>query len=271
MIKRTISALIMLAMLFAVLYVHYFMNIDIINYAVAVLTVMALYEIYKPYGFTKHKIIAFFGFALSMFIIFGDIENGAYTLAVMSAFVIILLSLTVLFHTRFTFRDVSVILMSTLYISFGMSSLRLLLEGDRGFYLFFAVLIGAVMTDAGGYFVGSICGKHKLIEKISPKKTVEGAIGGIVFALVSYAVYGVIIDFVFPAGTNWLVLMITGLVASVGAQFGDLTASMIKREIGIKDYGNIIPGHGGIMDRIDSILFVAPIIYYSNVLFGIII
>lgn len=271
MVKRIISAVIMLALLFSVLYVHYFMNISIINYAVAVLTAMALFEIYKPYGFTKHKILAFLGFALSMFIIFGHIENGAYMLVVMSAFVIMLLSVSVLFHSKLTFRDASVMLMSTLYISFGMSHLRLVLEDNYGFYLLFAVLIGAIMTDVGGYFVGRMCGKHKLIEKISPKKTVEGAVGGIVFAIASYVIYGVIIDCLLPAGANWPVLMVAGLIASVIAQFGDLAASMIKREIGIKDYGNLIPGHGGVMDRIDSALFVAPVIYYAHALFGIII
>ena len=269
--KRIISEAVMLALLFSVLYVHYFLNIAIINYAVAALTAMALYEIYKPYGFTKNKILSIAGYALSMFIIFGNIENGRYTLAVMTSFVILLLAVTVVCHTRLTFKDASVMLMTTLYLSFGMSHLRLVLEGQRGFYLLFAVLIGALMTDVGGYFVGRFCGKHKLIEKISPKKTVEGAIGGILFALVSYVIYGLIIDYLFPAGTNWPVLMITGLIASVIAQFGDLTASMIKREIGIKDYGNLIPGHGGIMDRIDSILFVAPVIYYAHAFFGILI
>ncbi len=269
--KRIISAAVMLALLFSVLYVHYFMNIAIINYAVAVLTAVALFEIYKPHGITKHIPLTVLGFALSMCIIFGNIENGIYTLAVMTAAVIILLSSAVLFHSKLTFRDVSVMIMSTLYITFGMSHLRMVLEGERGFYLLFAVLIGAIMTDVGGYFVGRFCGKHKLIEKISPKKTVEGAIGGILFALASYVIYGLIIDYLFPAGTNWYVLIITGFVASVIAQFGDLTASMIKREIGIKDYGNIIPGHGGILDRIDSILFVAPVIYYAHTFFGILI
>ena len=112
------------------------------------------------------------------------------------------------------------------------------------------------------YFVGSLIGKHKLIPEVSPKKTVEGAIGGVLFSALLSLVYGIGLDFVLKnIEVNYLRLFLFGAVLSVVSQLGDLIASLIKREYGVKDYSNIFPGHGGVMDRIDGITFASLFIY----------
>ena len=106
--------------------------------------------------------------------------------------------------------------------------------------------------------MGRLLGKHKLIPEISPKKTVEGSIGGVVFAVLAMLLFGFIVDSFFGDITvNYLVLGLMGFVLSIISQIGDLIASSLKREYGVKDYSNLLPGHGGIMDRFDSVMSVS--------------
>jgi phosphatidate cytidylyltransferase len=125
-------------------------------------------------------------------------------------------------------------------------------------------LAGAWLGDSGAYFVGSKFGKHKLCPNISPKKSVEGAIGGLITVAVVFVVYSLcyklfmlhFMDIEFTV--HYFSIAIIGLICGVLGIIGDLSASVIKRETGIKDFGKIMPGHGGMMDRFDSVLFVAP-------------
>jgi phosphatidate cytidylyltransferase len=119
------------------------------------------------------------------------------------------------------------------------------------------IFFGAWFTDIFAYFCGMLLGKHKLIPDVSPKKTVEGSIGGIFFATLSFLIYGIITNTYFGTHSNLYFLCIAGVVVSVLSQIGDLLMSHIKRHYGIKDYGSIFPGHGGMLDRFDSILAVA--------------
>lgn len=127
--------------------------------------------------------------------------------------------------------------------------------------LVWLVIFGAFATDVMAYFTGVACGKHKLCPEISPKKTIEGSLGGIAGSVVICGLFGW-----FFARNLFLHCVIIGLLCGVVSQFGDLTASIFKRKMGIKDYGNLIPGHGGILDRFDSVLFTAPLVYYYIVL-----
>ena len=116
------------------------------------------------------------------------------------------------------------------------------------------------MTDIFAYFTGYLLGKHKLIPDVSPKKTVEGSIGGVVFCAVSFVVFGLIYNRFFAsdgAELSIIALAVIGLITSFVAQIGDLSLSVVKRHFGIKDYGWIFPGHGGVLDRFDSIFAVA--------------
>lgn len=127
--------------------------------------------------------------------------------------------------------------------------------------LIWLVFITAFGTDVFAYFTGVFLGKHKLCPKISPKKTIEGSVGGIIGSALLSGVFGYLF-----APEIWIHCVVIGLLGSVAAQAGDLTASAFKRKLGIKDYGNLIPGHGGVLDRFDSVLFTAPFVYYYAVL-----
>ena len=111
------------------------------------------------------------------------------------------------------------------------------------------------------FFVGRSIGKHKFAPKISPNKTLEGAIGGVVGGVLGFLVFGLCMQYIFELTPNYLLLGVFGLLGAVIAEIGDLSASAIKREFSLKDYGDIMPGHGGVMDRFDSVLFVAPLLY----------
>ena len=110
------------------------------------------------------------------------------------------------------------------------------------------------MTDIFAYFSGMLFGKHKLIPEVSPKKTVEGSIGGTLFCILSFIVFGLVVDGFFSMNANFVFLAVSALAVSILAQVGDLIMSVIKRQYGVKDYGKIFPGHGGVLDRFDSIL-----------------
>ena len=123
-------------------------------------------------------------------------------------------------------------------------------------HMVWLVVITAFGTDIMAYFTGYALGKHKLCPKISPKKTIEGAVGGLLGSIILSGLFGF-----FFAKPFLIHCLIIGLLGGVFSQFGDLTASIFKRKMGIKDYGNLIPGHGGILDRFDSVLFTGPLVY----------
>ena len=138
---------------------------------------------------------------------------------------------------------------------------------SNGLFLLIMGLCGAWIADTGAYFTGVAIGKHKLCPEISPKKTIEGLVGGVLTTAIVYAVafsayYG------FTA-KRAVIAFVTGAVCAVIGTVGDLSASMVKRQIGFKDYGKIMPGHGGLMDRFDSVLFVLPTFYAFIAIFGV--
>ena len=149
-----------------------------------------------------------------------------------------------------------VTIIGLIYVSLFLGHILLTsnLQLNVGIWLIFII---AWATDTFAYFTGYFLGKNKLCPTISPKKTVEGAIGGIIGSTVSCIVFSM-----YFIEANLIYVALLGSIGSVIAQMGDLFASKIKRYIGIKDFGNIMPGHGGILDRFDSIIFVAPIVYY---------
>ncbi len=126
-------------------------------------------------------------------------------------------------------------------------------------------LIATFATDIGAFFVGKRWGRIKIAPKISPGKTLEGTLGGILASFLSLLVFTALVRRAFPFG--WVELLLVSLLISVAAQLGDLTESMLKRYCGVKDSGTILPGHGGILDRLDSLIFSVPLTYYLMVLF----
>jgi phosphatidate cytidylyltransferase len=162
----------------------------------------------------------------------------------------------VFFHTKTDSRNIAAHGFLTIFVTLFMTSIAKL-NMDVGALGVLWIFIIAWMTDTGAYFSGVLLGKHKLVPHISPKKTVEGAIGGIICAVVAGVVYSLILK-----NSVRLTLLYAAmcLVGSAIAQIGDFAASCIKRDCNVKDYGFILPGHGGFMDRFDSVVFAAPFV-----------
>lgn len=163
-------------------------------------------------------------------------------------------------HTKLNFSALCVALFSGVVYPFLIGALVRLRGMEEGkFYILVAFLISMV-ADSGAYFMGKAFGRHKLAPVVSPKKTVEGAIGGVIFNVLGMILYTFLLKQCFGfTQVNYLYAAIYGVVGAFGSMLGDLTLSVVKRQVGIKDYGNLIPGHGGILDRFDSTMICAPV------------
>lgn len=182
-------------------------------------------------------------------------------------FVIACFSVLIIRHNFLTYTEIAYAAFGTALISFGMSALPLICGGKFGVTFYFCSAFAIPwMADAGGFFVGAYFGKHKLCPGISPKKTVEGAFGGIVFCIASAIIIGLIFQFIVTPDVkiNFWSLMLLGLIDAPVSILGDLSFSLIKRSLKIKDYGSVFPGHGGMLDRFDSIIFTAPVLVAVN-------
>ena len=189
---------------------------------------------------------------------------GITTLVVASLYLFAVMTFS---HGKITLTNVGNALLTGFYIIAAfcaMSALRY--RTAVGEYVYLICFIGAWVTDIFAYFSGYFLGKHKLIPEISPKKTVEGSIGGILFCGGAFVLYGIAIShFVETADRmNLALLFFYGIIVSVVSQIGDLSLSAVKRHYGIKDFGKIFPGHGGILDRFDSILAVSLVLFVLN-------
>lgn len=179
---------------------------------------------------------------------------------IIAFYVIFMLAYEVMFNKN-NIVGIAISLFGFFYITFLFSHLIFIDRLPQAEILLWLPVLTASGTDTTSYFVGVNLGKHKLCPKVSPKKTVEGAIGGIAGSILIALLFGVIINnigYVIPLYH----FVVIGLLCGITSQLGDLSASYIKRFCGVKDYGKLIPGHGGILDRFDSILFTAPTIYY---------
>ena len=160
-------------------------------------------------------------------------------------------------HNDFDLAKIAVVCAMPTVIAFAFSTLGSIITATGGIYYLLLVLNFSSVCDMGAYFVGVSLGKTKLCPEISPNKTVEGAIGGVASSLV----VGLIITLCYGYYSKILPTLLCTIPLCAAGMVGDLFASIIKRKTGIKDYGNLIPGHGGILDRVDSILFIAPLIF----------
>lgn len=148
----------------------------------------------------------------------------------------------------------------TVLIPYFLCSLLRLRQMEFGLYYLILPFVCAYLSDSTALFAGMLFGKHKLAPVLSPKKTVEGAVGGVFGAVMGCLIYGAVIQSGFQKEVNFLLLPLYGVVGSVVSQIGDLSFSYIKRQYGVKDFGRIFPGHGGVLDRFDSVIFCAPLI-----------
>lgn len=188
---------------------------------------------------------------------------------------ILFMSVYVFTFPKFTAHQVIAAYFSLVYAPVMLSFVFLTREMEYGIYLVWMIFINSWISDTCAYLVGVMIGKHKLAPVLSPKKSIEGSVGGIVGSALAGALFGYYLDTVLGTGQAVVqpalhfvrILPVVGGVGSVISQVGDLAASAIKRNYDIKDYGKLIPGHGGIMDRFDSVIFTAPITYFLIILF----
>lgn len=233
--------------------------------AVSALSAVATYELlWRTHAVDEGKYVVS-ACVLSAFVPFWAAylkETWMLLLAVFALFVL-LAAFWLSNEPKGKFSKLAITLFGATLIPLLFSTLVLLRQMEQGIILIFLPFISAWMTDTGAYFTGFFFGKHKLAPRISPKKTIEGAVGGVLICALSMALYAWICNTYFDGTFQIAVLGLTGLVLSVLSQIGDLSLSIIKREYNIKDYGVIFPGHGGILDRFDSVLFTAPATYFA--------
>ena len=196
---------------------------------------------------------------------FGDFlrHNANVIVLVLLVYALYLLGVWVFSYEKNQKIDMNPILASSLiglYIIGATSSIVMVRDSLGGEYYWYFIFIGAWITDTFAYFTGMLFGKHKLIPNVSPKKTVEGAIGGAVFCMIFFVGYGAIVNSLTPYNISLGLIALAGILSALVSMIGDLSMSVIKRTYGIKDYGKIFPGHGGVLDRFDSILAVAIVI-----------
>lgn len=158
-----------------------------------------------------------------------------------------------------SFEKVAVTFTAGIILPLLFGSIVRIHSGTYGRYLVFVPFVLAFLSDTGAYFAGYFFGKHKLAPVISPKKTIEGVVGGVFATILGMLIYCLVLQLAFDFECNYVFAALYGLVGSLAAVFGDLCFSVIKRQTGIKDYGNLIPGHGGILDRFDSMMIVGPL------------
>lgn len=189
-------------------------------------------------------------------------QDTEYMMMLVLIMLIALMFVYVFGFSRYNANQVMNTYFSLIYAPVMLSFVFLTRQLENGIYLVWMIFISSWISDTCAYLVGVMIGKHKLAPVLSPKKSIEGSVGGILGAAVVGFLFGMYLDNVLYMENFSIILAIVGGVGSVISQIGDLAASAIKRNHNIKDYGKLIPGHGGIMDRFDSVIFTAPITYF---------
>lgn len=232
------------------------MSAGFVGYSIAVL--YFIYVFIKEFIITDINII---DFTLNHSVLF-KIYSMSF-LIIIALLLIILLAVYVLTFPKYNSEQITMVFFGFFYVVMPLMYIFLTRQMEGGAYTVWLIFIGSWGSDTMAYVVGRKLGKTKIAPKLSPKKSLEGLIGGIVGA----ALIGIIYALIFKSKLDEyfsnpiLVFALTGAIGSVVSQIGDMAASAIKRNKGIKDYGTLIPGHGGILDRFDSVIFIAPIVY----------
>lgn len=190
------------------------------------------------------------------------VQDASYAVMVILLAMIAMMSVYVFGFPKYHADQVMDAYFALIYAPVMLSFVLLTRQLDDGIYLVWMIFISSWISDTFAYLAGVMLGRHKLAPVLSPKKSVEGSVGGIVGAALFGALFGAYLDTTLGQEQYVMILAVVGGVGSVISQVGDLAASAIKRNHEIKDYGNLIPGHGGIMDRFDSVIFTAPITYF---------
>lgn len=223
------------------------------------LSIMAMWEFYRALEQKEMHPVSIIGYLLiiAYYLLNNNIESTMY-LIILAVFILLMVPVI---NLKYTFIDAALTLLGFIYTGVLFSFVYLVSSKESGMFLVWLIFIGSWLSDTAAYYCGRFFGKHKLCPKVSPKKTIEGSIGGILGATIFSGIFGIIVSRytnVMPVYNYFII----GALCGVFGQFGDLVASSVKRYVEIKDYSNLIPGHGGILDRFDSIIFSATVVFY---------
>ncbi len=259
MLKRTITAIISLMVLIPILI---FSGTVVFPIAIGLFTCIAMFEMFRCLGVHKNLILTipfYISGAGAPFVIRylkSEIDIWGCAVWVLALLMLYVMAVVVISRNKTTFVQAASVFASSFYICFSFCGIIYMRDMENAL-IYLLIFIGAWITDIFAYLVGRAIGKHKLCPDVSPKKTIEGSIGGIVFCAGAFVLWAYIIDIMYIGVP---VLIIAGVVASCVSQIGDLSMSAIKRQHGIKDYGKLFPGHGGVLDRFDSVLAVSSVV-----------
>ena len=228
-----------------------------------VILILAIREFYKAFENKSINPIYTLAYISIVYIGIKNTMNIGEQYLGLIIFILFLCSIIYLLTERKNIVDLAITFLGIFYVVFLIDFIVLTIDNiESGTTYVWTIFIIAFLTDTFAYFAGSLFGKHKLIPKISPKKTVEGSIGGILGSTIGCIIFGMLTNL------DITLMIFIGSIGSIIAQIGDLFASAVKRYVGIKDYGKLIPGHGGVLDRFDSVILVAPFVYYIISLFN---
>ena len=256
MLKRTITGAFIVIATGMVLYFSYIPAVMPI--ACAVMAAFSVYELCHATKYSDNK--TFLTVSLLAAVGLSSLELPYYAHIIRILFPVIVIGFAVLMILlkRSSFRNSLKVSTLNLTVILLFQSFPALRRMDQGLYYLAGAMIACAVTDVAAYFVGRSVGKHKLIPSVSPNKTVEGSIGGLFFAVLVLLLLGIGLEQAGVLQVDYPKLVLYSILASIVGQFGDLSMSAVKRVCGIKDFGNIFPGHGGMLDRFDSQLFTVP-------------
>lgn len=234
-----------------------------------VLLAIGAYELLYRTGLVRHVRMVLYSavaaFAISIWSYYDSVH--AYLLLGLVIFCMLLFMEVMLDHVKVHVELVGLCLLSGFVVPYLLCAFIRILAASNGRYFILLPFTIGFLSDAGAYFIGLRFGHHKLAPVVSPNKTIEGMLGGLAFAMAGAVIYGLILRFALKFQVNFGLAILYGLLGSLAGVMGDLIFSVIKRQTGIKDYGNLIPGHGGFLDRFDSLVMVAPLIEALLLLF----
>ena len=256
-IKRFISGMILFLALAVILI---FGNSTAVNLTISAVAIIAINEYFNSLS-KKYKVERWIGNILAILLAFINVLPKEMLILMFPIGIALLFFKVIITEMKTNFVDIAITGFGIIYIIGFIMFIPLIYMSEHGKLLIWYLAISAWGTDTFAYLVGIKFGKHKLTP-ISPKKSIEGSIGGIVGSTLIAIIYTYFINKICNAGISYLEITGIAVVLSVLSQIGDLAASSIKRYVDIKDFGKIIPGHGGMLDRIDSILFIAPFAYF---------